>query len=438
MAETVNSAFMSLPAGSEDPSLGDDRIRAFKAAWKERLEKEHFLDLSEAGAQPRQGLHKAGSAVAFYQASAPTQRNGVALGASDAGILWSSTTGKLSVWTGTAWMDATEVYEFINTSKTYSALGWSTYLYLGTSAIINISAGATVAGSRLRIFASSSGGTVKFSASSSPVTLGANTLDVVWNGTTWQYEWSAMPIRLVLVTTAGTANIVVPISGPYTYVLQGAGGAGGGADMAATTGTNALSLGGGGGAGAWQKWRSWIAGGTSLAYICGAGGTGTAGATGGNGAASSWNSKSAAGGSGGVGISGSAYGGYRRDGASGVAVKSGAGLVDFFQPGSPRYFNGTGYQSPITIRYNEPTTYFNYFMAAASGVASKYGPGGVGGYLYGDSATSQYPNSSVAGGNASVPGSGGGGALAYKNTTGRAGGAGADGLVHICLGYEVV
>lgn len=105
MAEIINSAFMAQPAGSEDASLGDDRIRSFKAAFKERLEKEHYLDLAEAGAQPRQGLHRAGSAVAFYQASAPTTRNGIALGASDAGILWvSSTSGNVAVYSGSSWI----------------------------------------------------------------------------------------------------------------------------------------------------------------------------------------------------------------------------------------------------------------------------------------------------------------------------------------------
>lgn len=427
MAETVNSAFMGQPAGGEDPSLGDDRIRAFKEAWKERLEKEHYLDLTEAGVQPRQGLHRAGSAVAFYQASAPTQRNGVALGASDAGILWSNTTGKLSVWTGTAWEDATEVYEYVNTSKTYSALGWSTYLYLGTSAIINISAGATVAGSRLRIFASSAGGTVKFSASSSPVTLGANTLDVVWNGTKWQYEWSAMPIRLVLVTTAGTAALVLPLTGPYTYALQGGGGGGGGADLNHTTYHN-IACGGGGGAGAYQKWRSWIAADANLTYVCGSGGAGgsTAGGAGGNGSASSWNSKTADYGRGGAGT-GSTSGALALDGASGTAVITGAGLIDWYQPGSkgaPNHVLSDAFQIDADN---------NYIMTrrAAPGVDSKYGAGGVGGNLTAS-------NSSAAGSAAVANGAGGGGAICYKTTTGRAGGAGAAGVVHICLGYDLV
>lgn len=87
MATTWSSAYELTPAGDDDPSEGDDRIRETKVATRERLEKEHNMDLSEAGLQPRQGLHKAGSAVAFHQASAPTTRNGVALAAADAGLV---------------------------------------------------------------------------------------------------------------------------------------------------------------------------------------------------------------------------------------------------------------------------------------------------------------------------------------------------------------
>lgn len=43
--------------------------------------------------------------MAFYQASAPTTRNGIALGASDAGILWvSSTSGNVAVYSGSSWI----------------------------------------------------------------------------------------------------------------------------------------------------------------------------------------------------------------------------------------------------------------------------------------------------------------------------------------------
>lgn len=104
MATTWGAVFEASPGGGDDPSQGDDRIRETKSAIRERLQKEHLFDLAEAGSQPRQGLHKAGSAVAFEQEAAPTQRNGVTLGTSDAGILWRKTsTGVLYVWSGSNW-----------------------------------------------------------------------------------------------------------------------------------------------------------------------------------------------------------------------------------------------------------------------------------------------------------------------------------------------
>ena len=76
----------------------DDAIRSIKTATRERITKEHEFDLAS---QARQGLHRAGSAVAFYQASAPTQRNGVSLAAADAGLLWIDSDDKLTkVWDG--------------------------------------------------------------------------------------------------------------------------------------------------------------------------------------------------------------------------------------------------------------------------------------------------------------------------------------------------
>lgn len=145
MAETVNSAFMGQPAGGEDPSLGDDRIRAFKNAWKERIEKEHYLDLTEAGVQPRQGLHKSGSAVAFYQASAPTQRNGVTLGASDTGLIWiDSDDMSVFIWNGTVWKPISprvDLIEFLNNAGAASAtMDWneSGYVQIEGSRIVTL------------------------------------------------------------------------------------------------------------------------------------------------------------------------------------------------------------------------------------------------------------------------------------------------------------
>ena len=101
------AGFNATPLGSDDPKYGDDRIRELKLAVYERLAVEHNMDLTEAGTQPRQALHKAGSAVPFYQASAPTQRlNGVALAAVDNGALWiDSDDNALYVYVhGTGWI----------------------------------------------------------------------------------------------------------------------------------------------------------------------------------------------------------------------------------------------------------------------------------------------------------------------------------------------
>ena len=100
------SGFEATPSGASKVREGDDRIRELKTAVQERFVQEHEMDLTEAGLQPRQGSHKAGSAVAFSQAVAPTERNGVALAATDNGILWHETdTGKLWVWVNTDWVD---------------------------------------------------------------------------------------------------------------------------------------------------------------------------------------------------------------------------------------------------------------------------------------------------------------------------------------------
>lgn len=105
MAKNISwdTSFNSSPTDGDKVGLGYADIQETREGVQERLSPEHEFDLS-VGTSDRQGLHKAGSAVAFYQASAPTQRNGVALGADDIGIEWcDSDTGLLYFWTGTDW-----------------------------------------------------------------------------------------------------------------------------------------------------------------------------------------------------------------------------------------------------------------------------------------------------------------------------------------------
>jgi hypothetical protein len=136
---TWNAAFNASPAGGDNPSQGDDKIREFKVAVYDRVVKEHNFDLTEGGAQPRQGLHKAGSAVAFHQASAPTQRNGVALGANDAGLIWvNSTTGVWYRWSGSAWVAVTVTTAEQITSTV--ATGTAPLVVASTTLVANLNA----------------------------------------------------------------------------------------------------------------------------------------------------------------------------------------------------------------------------------------------------------------------------------------------------------
>ena len=100
-----NSAYELSPAGADSPSSGDDKIRELKSATRERLAKEHKMDLS-SGAASTDGWHIQGSAIDYYQASAPTTRpDGVtALDANDYGRRWYNTsTGVESIYTSGGW-----------------------------------------------------------------------------------------------------------------------------------------------------------------------------------------------------------------------------------------------------------------------------------------------------------------------------------------------
>ena len=101
-----NSAFEAAPAGGDSPALGDDKIREVKSAVSERLIKEHKMDLS-SGAAASDGWHRQGSAIDYYQASAPTTRpDGVtALDASDYGRRWVRTGDRAElVYTASGWV----------------------------------------------------------------------------------------------------------------------------------------------------------------------------------------------------------------------------------------------------------------------------------------------------------------------------------------------
>lgn len=92
---TWNAAFEATPAGSDSPAQGDDRIRELKADVRLRLAKEHttYVSGSASGTEAEDGWHRAGSAMIYVAASAPTTRpdGSTALTAADDGRLWYDT-----------------------------------------------------------------------------------------------------------------------------------------------------------------------------------------------------------------------------------------------------------------------------------------------------------------------------------------------------------
>src|SRR5688572_8543517 len=92
---------IATPADTEQRRYGAQEIRDTKAAVSERMEKEHSDFSSVFGG----GIHRAGSAQAFSQASAPTTiPDGTVLGAAHAGRIWfDSDDSTIWRWTGSAW-----------------------------------------------------------------------------------------------------------------------------------------------------------------------------------------------------------------------------------------------------------------------------------------------------------------------------------------------
>lgn len=99
----TTTGFELTPAGDASPAEGDDRIRELKETAGSLLDKEHIA--RDAGSTAAQGWHRAGSAIAYYQAAAPTNRpdDATALGATDAGRVWiDSDDGGAKYWDGSA------------------------------------------------------------------------------------------------------------------------------------------------------------------------------------------------------------------------------------------------------------------------------------------------------------------------------------------------
>jgi len=108
MAYTWDTNFKVDPEGGDNPSVGDDEIRAVRGAIEERMVNEHttFAD-GTLGNYLLDWNHRAGSAKAYYQSATPTTRPNAttALGTADAGRIWvDSSTNRVYVYSGSAWV----------------------------------------------------------------------------------------------------------------------------------------------------------------------------------------------------------------------------------------------------------------------------------------------------------------------------------------------
>ncbi len=104
---TWNSAFLLNPKSTDTPTQGDDEIRTTRSAIQERIKNEHTTYDADAtgGVAALDWLHKAGSAVGYYLATASAPAVGLSGSPLTAGQLWYDTTLEaFKVWTGAAWI----------------------------------------------------------------------------------------------------------------------------------------------------------------------------------------------------------------------------------------------------------------------------------------------------------------------------------------------
>ncbi len=122
LTNTWDSAFEASPAGTDDPSVGDDKIRQVKAAVRERAEKEHYWRTAESSSI--HGWHREGSAKAYYEADAPSKRpdGSTNLTASDNGRLWvNSDTGLLYAYVHPNWVGMVRTVRVVSIQGTLAA-----------------------------------------------------------------------------------------------------------------------------------------------------------------------------------------------------------------------------------------------------------------------------------------------------------------------------
>lgn len=417
---TVNSSFMTTPVGTDSPAQGDNVIVALKGAWKERLEKEHEFDLTESGSQPRQGLHKQGSAVAFYQDTEPTQRNGQNLlgdtGDSDTDkglLLVNSTDQTMKVWTGTAWVGVVPgEYDTTTVSgnTTESALSISKFYNVTATANLNLTAGATRTGVRAKIKAALGVTCTLYLVAGGPLSLSGNTAEFEWNGTSWEIVSIKYPVLLLGREGAAsdyTGSFTAPYTGAVYVELLGGGGGGGSAAGSAT----AAGSGGGGGGGGYVASMLYLTAGTVYSYTAGKYGAGSTSPTAGGYSVF-----------GSVSVPGGAAGGNHSSGASvtngglgGIptGVVGSGGVLIARRGGNGGDGSGETWGSLDAHDGRYPT---------GLGGSSGYGPGGEG------------RCSNTTGGNATFYGAGGAGGVNVGASSTYYGGNGYQGFVRVWAG----
>ena len=102
ITDTWDSSFEASPAGSDQFSVVDNRIRQVKRAVSERLQREHKF--TPGTDNSLHGIHLEGSARVWYGGSTPTARpDGDAITTNDAGRIYWPSAGNILVYTGSAW-----------------------------------------------------------------------------------------------------------------------------------------------------------------------------------------------------------------------------------------------------------------------------------------------------------------------------------------------
>ena len=112
-----NTNYENNPENSDGPNFGAAEMRSDRKAVRERLEKEHTMNLL-SGVVANDGYHKPGSSKDYYQADAPTLRpDGVtALTADDNGRKWVRSTDKrLYVYVHPDWVTLSTINTNDNT-----------------------------------------------------------------------------------------------------------------------------------------------------------------------------------------------------------------------------------------------------------------------------------------------------------------------------------